>query len=287
MCAILCALSVTITFLLLCVKYKTPEQQIVKCGSLEKVWGGSSINNSFSIRLLILRHTPEQMAIGDANLAKRGVTRAQEKGLDIKVIGDELVRSLDDVRRVVNEKISIESTPGDTLIIHTIGHGHGSGMLQNLGNRKGVMQVFVDAAVRNQQETLWWQLSCHASAHLPGMDTLNTNQQDLFSNLASSTASQVSAAGIQGKIMEKVFVAMAERDKRLDADGDEIITAEELKNFLNGIDGRRRGDLLFARNAREPIFGTFGPWLLPIIDRIGPNKEYKRNFIPMPSWRAI
>lgn len=261
---------------------------VVKVGSLEKVYGSgiSKIDSSMSIRVLILRHTPERMAIGDANLAKSGIERAKEKGLDIEVIGDELVRSLDDVKRAVNEKVSYNARPGDTLIVHTIGHGFSSGGLQNLGPRRGVMEVFVRAAEEHQQEMLWWQLSCYASASLPSIDSLTEPQQGLFSNLASSDSRTVSAAGIQGKVMEKVFVAIAEKDRRIDPDGDEVITASELKNFLNEVVGSRRGDLLYARSSDEPIFGVFGPWMLPIIDHNRPSREYERNFIPTPRWRV-
>lgn len=262
--------------------------EVVKVGSLEKVYGSgmSKIDSGMSIRVLILRHTPERMAIGDANLAKNGIKRAKEKGLDIEVVGDELVRSLEDVRRAINEKVDHNARPGDTLIVHTIGHGFGGGSLQNLGPRRDVMEVFVRAAEEHQQEMLWWQLSCYASARLPSIDSLTESQQELFSNLASSDSRTVSAAGIQGKVMEKVFVAIATKDRRIDPDGDEVITASELKNFLNQVVGSRRGDLLYARSSDEPIFGVFGPWMLPIIDHNRPNREYERNFIPVPRWRA-
>lgn len=257
----------------------------INCGALVKVYTNET-PGPLSIRVLIFRHADQQMAIDDANLVIRGVEKAKEKGLDIKVIGNHLVRNKDELQSILESKVTTDAIAGDTLIVHTIGHGFsGGGGLDRLGKRADVMDILVKTAQKHQQEMIWWQLSCYAAANLPDIHSLSPNDQNLFSNIASSNASQTSAAGIQGKIMERVFMAMAERSKAIDPDGDDIITAKELKDFLNSLDGSRRGDLLFAQAQDEPIFGVFGPGSIPIIDRNRPQRQYERNFIPIPCWR--
>lgn len=278
-------LAVSFTFVAICAKKpaKPPIQPGV--GVLTKVWTAGYHEHAapgLSIRVLILRHAPEQMAVDDADLVVDAVNKAKAKGLDIKVIGNHLVRSLSDLQNVVNSKVTQDATAGDTLIVHTIGHGSAGGYLQALGQRDGVMAALVDAAARNKQEMVWWQLSCYAAARLPQLNGLSPEQRDLFSNLTSSDANRESPAGVQGRIMAKVFLALAEGNTAIDPNQDGMITASELKNFLNSLDGARRGDLLFAQSSDEPIFGCFGPWMLPIIDKNGPQREYDRNFIPIP-----
>lgn len=252
-------------------------------GALVKVYTASAVNRQLSIRVLILRHANEQMAVGDANLVVRGVEKAAAAGLDIKLVGNHLCQSLDSMRQLLDTAMVQDAVPGDTLIIHTIGHGFAGGGLQALGSRSGVMQVMVDAAARHQQETLWWQLSCHAAAGLPEIESLPGDRREIFSNIASSSASQVSPAGVEGVIMEKLFMALAGDARTVDQDGDEIVTAGELRRFLNSLDGRyRRGHLLFAQSEDEPMFGTWRPWDLPIVDRLEPQREYDRNYILVP-----
>jgi len=76
--------------------------------------------------------------------------------------------------------------------------------------------------------------------------------------IASSHASQTSPAGVEGRIMERVFVAIADDDRGIDPNQDGIITVEELKGFLN-TGQYKRGDLLFARSLQDPIFGIYRP----------------------------
>lgn len=263
--------------------------QAVSIGSLTKIYTTSIQDKPsyLSIRVLILRHAPEQMAVDDGRLVEEAVDQARAKGLDIQIVGNYLVRSLEDLRSQVTANVNKNATPGDTLIVHTIGHGSAGGYLQALGQRDGVMAALVDSASANKQEMIWWQLSCYAASGLPSVDSLSAEQKDMFSNLTSSNARQVSPAGVQGRIMGKVFVALAEGNPAIDPDQDGIITANELKNYLNSLDSSRRGDLLFANNSSEPIFGFFGPWMLPIIDRSGPQHEYDRNFIPLPKFRVL
>lgn len=236
-----------------------------------------------SIRMVILKHAKERMADNDADYAIRSCKKAADAGLDIKVVGNSFVDNLDHLERLVGESVKKQAVPGDTFIVHTIGHGFPGGGLQALGARSGVVKVLAKTASDNRQEIIWWQLSCHAAASLPGIDTLTPEQQKLFSNLASSSASQTSPTMEQGGIMEKVFMALAQKSRDIDPNGDGVITAGELKNFLNTIDRRRRGDLFFARDADEPIFGLRQMnYLLPIIDRNGPQGRYEEDYIPVP-----
>lgn len=259
--------------------FQTSPVPLENHGELTTIYKTSKITKHLSIRVLICRHTPEQMAINDANLTKRGVDAAAAKGLDIKTVDDVLVRSLDDFNNAVQNNIVKNSVPGDTLIIHTIGHGFRGGGLQRLGQRRQVMKSMVDAAQENQQEVIWWQLSCYANSDLPH------TEDDLFSNIATSSANRQSPTGVHGRIMAKVFMALAMEDSKIDPDGDGAVTAHELKNFMNGIDSQRRGDLVFARSSDEVIFGSFGPWLIPIHDWQNPYREFDRRYIPIPRRR--
>lgn len=249
-------------------------------------------DSDLKIRLLVLKHSREKMADDDATLAIDAVRHAAEKGLDITSVGNHFINKrgkvamvivecsyeMDDLKSFVSNEMKKGATPGDTLIVFTIGHGFASGGLDNLGQRSGVMTALATAAEENQQRTLWWQLSCHANAALPDIHTLPENQQSYFSVLATSTADQLSAAYVQGRIMERVFLAMANKSKEIDPNQDGIITCNELRNFLNRVDNDRRGDLLFARSLEEPIFGP-GDFAnqLPI-----DGKRYPRGYIPRP-----
>ena len=236
-------------------------------------------SQEFSIRVLILKHCRESMAHYDANLAVRAVNKGKEAGLDIKMIGNHNVDNLNELEDVFREKIKNQAKQGDTLIVHTIGHGGYEGGLQFLGQRQKVMEVFVKVAEANKQETIWWQLSCHASSRLPKVNS----QQKLFSNLASSQASRESPSGEQGPIMEKLFVGIA--NKEVDTDKNGVITAGELSIYLNRISNRLRlGDRVFARSSKEPIFGTlFGAINIPIYDWNKHQLKKGENFILLPS----
>ncbi len=257
--------------------------------------GKVSLNDSLSIRLLVLKHSYEPMADGDARMAIQAANLAASKGLQIKDIGNyninrdgrryvsETMLDLPALKQFVSDQMKIDAVPGDTLVIFTIGHGFGGGGLDNLGQRTGVMQALAEAAAENDQETVWWQLSCHACAGLPSIDSLPGRQRGLFSIVASSNAADVSAAYVQGKHMEKVFLAMAEHSREIDPDGNNEITQSELRNFMNQNISRGRGDLVFADSPSEVMFG-FGGWAnkIPIVDHNNPTSSYPRNYIPLP-----
>jgi hypothetical protein len=230
-----------------------------------------SKESPYSIRLLVLKHCRERMADNDAQLAIDGANRAAQQGLKI----DHFVDKIDPGQ--LNEWMKIKAVPGDTLIIFTIGHGFGSGNLQHIGRRSDVMNAFAAAAEQNQQETLWWQLSCHACAGLPTVESLSPGQQSLFSIIASSSAQAVSPAGVEGKIMEKVLSALAASS--IDTNKDNVVNADELKTFLTA---SRRGNLFFALNGSEKIFGEL-LIQLRIIDRNNPQGDYNRGYIIQPS----
>lgn len=258
---------------------------------------------SMSIRVLILRHTWDNISFTDTKQAISAVNVAASKGLTIKEIGDFNIDkdgldkrvkfeaiAYEELTEFIDEQMKIGAEAGDTLVIYTIGHGGGGGGLQTLGQRKDIMNIFAELAAKNQQETFWWQLSCHAAAKLPDISTLTEEEQDYFSMIASSPSNQLSYFCTQGEQMQKVFTALAEKSPKIDPNGDEIVTAGELKQFLNeavpsgSFPSGRRGDLLFARSDDEPIFGAIGlARRIPIIDRDNPQGEYERDYIAIPS----
>ena len=217
---------------------------------IEQVGTGERVSyrlEAAKIRLLALKHSRESMADGDADLALKAAQKAADKGLSIKGIGNHFINKdgriqvvlweygsdLDKLKAFISDQMKVNAEPGDTVIVFTIGHGMGDGNLHNLGQRADVLKAIAGAAEENQQRTLWWQLSCHAAARLPDIKTLTPAQQELLTIVASSTASELSAAGVQGKVMERVFVAMAEKSQKIDPNEDGIVTAKELKDFLN------------------------------------------------------
>lgn len=238
------------------------------------IWGASGgevpgqeplpppVPKRIAIRLLVLRHSPDQMAVSDSNLAQEAARKAQAEGLDISVLGDEYIAgwSSEKLQEYVAQKSVENAVPGDTLVIHTIGHGHGDGSLDNLGQRRGVMGAFAAAGEQASQKILWWQLSCHACAGLPEISTLPESQQSWLVNLASSTAHDMSADRVQAGIMEKVFGAMAKKDPAIDHDQDDYITVSELGTYLDTLDSYQRSRLLFAR--RTDVFGGAGATVL-------------------------
>lgn len=247
------------------------------------------------IRLLCIKHSRDFMADGDANLAVNAVKSAAGKGLNVQVVGNEhvdkrlvgyfhVVEGMPSFTEVVNQHITTQASPGDTLVVFTIGHGFPNGSLQNIGQRKDVMKVLAEAAEKHNQRILWWQLSCHACAGLPSIDSLPSGQQNLFSVYASSTASQTSGAYIQGRIMEKVFNAIANDERGIDPNQDGTITAGELRAFLNTT-GSGSGSLFFAKSSDYPVFGLMCDPYLPIIDRNGSQRQYERDYILVPLGR--
>lgn len=250
------------------------------------------------IRFIALKHSYESMADGDARLAINAAEEAASKGLRIKVIGNYNINrdgkrlavfvdfeNIDKFREFISEQMKIDAEPGDTFMIFTIGHGFASGGLQNMGQRKAVMEAIAQAATENQQKTFWWQLSCHATAALPSIDDLPSNQRQWLSIVASSSASNVSAAYVEGKIMKQMFNAMATKDKAIDPDGDGMITGNELKKFLNTT-SPPRGSRCFTEDYDAPIFGFFNlANRIPILDWMKQQRDYPRDYIPYPRKR--
>lgn len=100
---------------------------------------------------------------------------------------------------------------------------------------------------------------------------------------ASSEAKDVSAVGVQYKIMDKMFEAMAEKNPLLDQNQDGVISLKELKHFLdNNVSGR--GKLVFGQDPEAAVFGQSGGLanLIPIVNRNGPPTELPKNYIPVP-----
>lgn len=246
------------------------------------------------IRVLALKHSKEQMAQGDEDLAFRSIQDAKSKGLDIEPIGGHWVDK-DGVMRVkiinfnndipkfrdfVSKQMKVDAEPDDTIVVFTIGHGARSGYLDNLGQRADVFKAIAQAAGENNQKTLWWQLSCHATAGLPDLETLPEEQQELLTICASSSAERQSPAGVEGKIMGSVFTAMAEKSPAIDPNKDDEINAEELKNFLAT---KGRGGLYFAISPKLVVFGgTDLANQIPIVDRNNPQGTYPKDYIPKP-----
>ena len=268
--------------------------------SAESPYIGKVRFESISIRLLVLKHCPDNIADIDANEAIQAANVAESKGLTVSTIGNYRVNkqgktdrmawgkkvSLDDLQGLkafISDQMKKDAVPGDTIIVYTIGHGGGDGSLMRLGQREKLFRAIAEAAEENDQETFWWQLSCHAAARLPSIDTLNERQKDLFSMTASSPANELSYFRTQGKIFSAVFNAMAEKSSEIDPDGDETVTAGELSDFISKRFGEKRGKLVYARDRKEPIFGFNGlANQIPIRDRNNPQGEYPRDYIPMP-----
>lgn len=253
-------------------------------------------NDTMNIRLLVLKHSREQMADDDAELAVEAVRKAAGKGLAIKDIGNHYIDdtknikivvwkydSVEGLKEFVSEQMKLNAVEGDTLVIFTIGHGAPSGYLHNLGQRGEVMKALADAAGENQQKVLWWQLSCYAAAKLPAVDSLPEGQRELFKILASSPANVESPAFVEGKIMEEVFGSLAEKSPKIDPDQNNEITGNEFRSYIDTVKPGR-GQLFYAHNYDDPVFGVSVSLAnqIPIIDRNSTQGVYPNNYIPMP-----
>lgn len=247
-----------------------------------------------SIRLLVLKHCPDQIANTDSGQAIAAANLAASKGLDIRDIGnyhiDKSGKSdrfawsqtydLEGLKAFVKEQMKVNAEPGDTLIVYSIGHG-GDGTLMRLGMRANFMKLLAECAEENNQRVLWWQLSCHAGTGLPAISTLTPRQQELFTMIASS-GSQLSYFCTQGEQMQKVFVAMAENSPQIDPNQDGIITAGEFAGFLNKNVKSGRGDLVFAKSPESVVFGFQDiANLLPIMQN-GRLFIAPKDFVPLP-----
>ena len=254
-----------------------------------------------TVRVLILKHSRERMADYDANLAIRAVNNGASKGLAIKSVGnhfftepvandfaailtnpDAKVR-LQRFQEFVGQQMKIDAKPGDTFIVFTIGHGFYGGGLHNIGQRSDVMKALANAAGENNQQTMWWQLSCHASSNLPSLSDLPEPQRKLFSVVASSAAESTSSDGVQGYVMDKLFSALAQGSQAIDPNGDGLITASELSAFFKGRDIPHDGGgpILFAPTPNAVLFGSKS-LDISIIDRIGVQGTYPEDYIPSP-----
>jgi len=271
-----------------CFIFKSQETPIIVSTDAVPLQYVGKINVSgIKIRLLVLKHCFERMADDDAELVIQGANLAATKGLDIRDIGNRYIDSngeagrwgekysLSKLKDFVSQQMKINAETGDTLIIFTVGHGSPNGYLQDLGQRKEVMEAFATAAQENNQETIWWQLSCFASADLPSISSLNLEQQQLFSVVVSSDANTESPAYVEGKIMQKFFVGLADNFRQIDANGDDMITAGEMSD---AIPNRK----IFSLSKDQILFGFSWARKLPIIDRNGENKEYPKDFIMLP-----
>jgi hypothetical protein len=241
-----------------------------------------------SIRLLCIKHSREHMADGDANLAIQAVRTASSKGLNIKVVGNhfvddklvyyQIIENRETLSQYVEQYIKADATPGDTLVIFTIGHGFPNGGLHNIGQREEIMKIIASIAEKHNQKVFWWQLSCYAAAKLPPIESLTPAQQKLVSIYATSSASQTSAAYVQGHIMEKIFLAIADKSPAIDPNKDGKITAAELRTFM-GNNGQR----IYANSPEYTIFGKTGIPVLPIVDRNNHQKKYEEEYIFGPN----
>lgn len=247
------------------------------------------------IRLLVLKHCPDKIANTDSEEAIAAANLAATRGLSIKDIGNFHINKegetdsalvwtkfcfgddLKGLKAFISEQMKIGAVPGDTLIIYTIGHGGEDGVMR-LGPRGPIVKIIAEAAEENNQETFWWQLSCHAGAGLPDIGALTPRQQELFAMSASSPGDELSYFCTQGDQMEKVFLAIA--DGSIDLDRDDIVTAGELKAFMTKNYGKKRGNLIFARDPTEPIFGRLQN-RIKIVDPRIPSKVFPFDFVPV------
>ena len=254
-------------------------------------------NNGTVVRLLILKHAfndDRKLSDDESRDIIQAANLAASRGLKISDIGSHHINrhgniswgkecSLKDLKSFIIEQMKIGAVSGDTLVIYTTGHGGEDGTLTNVGQREILMRIIAEAAEENKQETLWWQSSCYAAAGLPSIYSLNEKQQSLLSMIASSSAYEPSYWGDQTYPMQEVFLALSASGENIDPDQNGEITAKELASFMNGVI-EQSGDLLFAKNSDEPIFGLFGPWAVPIVDQSGLDEDYRRDYVPLPTW---
>lgn len=250
--------------------------------------------NGISIRVLILKHSKEKMADDEAKLAIDAINKANNDNLDIKEIGNHFINETKKIRvaicsctdipnlkEFISDKLKVNKTPGDTVIVFTVGHGSQNGGLDNLGQRSELQKALAEAAEENEQKVLWWQLSCYAEAKLPPIESLNDKQQSLFSILSTSDEKTSSPAYVEGKIMEKLFVGIAKNSTEIDIDHNSEITGNELKDYLNKIK-KGRGDLLRILNFNDSIFGVNLASRIPIVDHT-PGTKKSNIIMPIKS----
>lgn len=259
------------------------------------------LNPNITIRVLILKHCRERLADNEARELIQAANLAASNGLSIKDIGDIHVdkngrvnrlvwgdaMDIKGLERFVDEQMKIAAEEGDTLVIYTTGHGAKSGSIQILGSRHDLGMAFARCAEKNKQETLWWQSSCYAASGLPKMSELNEKQRECFSMIASSSAGNVSYWGDQPPRMKTTFLALAAGGTNIDPNQDGIVTAGELRRFLDNEARSRTGGMVIAASDDEPIFGWIDlPNSLPIIGPDGRPIPNEDRFIPHPEWKT-
>lgn len=243
------------------------------------------------IRLLALKHSYERIAVDDTNLLIKEVDKAAAKGLKIKVIGKHSInrdgekvsfRDLPKVEEFLSEKFKIDAEYGDTIFLFTVGHGGKGGSLHNLTDRKDMMKAIANAAAKNKQKVLWWQLSCYASAYLPSIRDLPKEQQEYLSIVASSSARDASPAYTEHEPIGEVLQALAGMKLSIDPNKNGAVSAKELKAFLNTT-RRKRGHLFYTLDLNDTVFGWKSlALLIPIVDRNEPQGRYEDDYIGVP-----
>jgi hypothetical protein len=256
--------------------------------------GKVRLNDNCIVRLLILKHARESLAEKDHREMLQAVDFGKSSGLTIQELGGHHIDkdgvhenivwgkicSLQDLKAFINEQMKAHAVKGDTFLIYTTGHGSPSGYLATLGMRKDIQRIFAECAEENNQETLWWQSSCYAAAGLTPINQLPERQQNLFSMIASSDAEHVSYWGHCVRPMREMFEALGKENSEIDPNQDGEITCNELRKFLKN---SKKELILFSKSEEEPIFGVFGPWNIPVIDRLEQQGDYKRDYIPVPN----
>lgn len=250
--------------------------------------------NNISIRVLILKHSNEKMADDDAKMVVNAVNKATNDDLDVIEIGNHFIHEtkkiriaicnyaeIPNLRAFISDKLKVNKTPNDTVIVFTVGHGSTSGYLHNLGERSELQKAIAEAAEENDQKVLWWQLSCYSAARLPPIETLTPRQQELLSVLNTSDEKTPSPAYVEGKIMEQLFSAMAQNSNELDVDQNWEITGIELRDYLDKVK-KGRGSLLRTFNFHDSIFGINLANRILILDHTSQKSQQIPGFIPMP-----
>ena len=293
--SIICLLASAVVIYSIFCGYKTMISNSLPSNYVVKV---SSESSNLSIRVLCLKHCYESMASGDTKLVIEAVSVAKTSGLRVSEIGDFFINregqtriskvvydseySPDGLKDFISQQMKVNAEPDDTLIVFTVGHGSPQGDLQNIGQRADLFKIIASAAEENNQLTVWWQLSCFASASLPEISSLPERQQNLLSVVASADSHTESPAGVEGGIIQKVFTAIANHDPVIDPDNSGIITAGKLKDFLNKIKPGR-GNLVYAKSLDQVLFGCFSiVRLIPIFDPGNPNLIFPKEYIPLP-----
>lgn len=208
------------------------------------------------VRLAVLKAENAFPAVLDAGLA---VQAGRGAGPHVRTVGSGTV-----VRRGpaaygawLDRMCRREARPGDTLIVHTIGHGMPDGTLVGVGTRKEFLEAVAAAAARNKQRIVWWQLSCFACAQLPDVKTLPPEARKLLTVVNSSPATEPSWNYRQARLMRSLFAGLA--DGSPDADADGTVTAAELSAWLDAAEpGLRRGSLVRADSKGQAVFRVGG-----------------------------